>query len=297
MSETPNPFAGRVDDELVEQLSFLFRKIVPGLRRRLVNRVGTGLRVDVKKSCSVTVGECLDESRGHPAALCELTLSPRASAMVLLEGRLLCRLLGLMLGEDPNKPIVTGRHVLTRVDLRIGTRVCEDLLETVAIQTGLESEASMGDVRPAPRTLPGLARSTRVLSATLEVGPEDAPFGEIRVLLPLNTTPILFGTAPPLGDARRAHVESVLPVQVEVVAELARVGLPISALSALEVGGLIDLGRPQDVVVSVNGKPALVAEAGESDGTRSVRVLGRAGAGANGPIGSAIAGAIAARPA
>ena len=289
MSENSNPFAGRVDDELVEQTAFLFRKIVPGLRRRLVNRVGTGLRVDLTETDSVTVGECLDETREEPAALCELTLSPRASVMVLVEGKLLCRLLGLMLGEDPEKPIVTSRHVLTRVDLRIGTRVCEDLLETVAVQTGLEKEASMSEVRPAPRTIPGMARSTRVLSASLEIGPEGDPFGTIRVLLPLNTTPLLFGTAPPLGDARRASVESVLPVQVEVVAELARVNLPISMLSAMEIGGLIDLGRPTDVVVSVNGKAALIAEAGESDGTRSVRVLGRAGAGANSPLAAAMA--------
>jgi flagellar motor switch protein FliM len=290
MSETPNPFAGRVDDELVEQVAFLFRKIVPGLRRRLVNRVGTGVRVALADACSMTVGACLDAGRSAPTALCELTLAPGTRIPVLLDGSLLCRLLGLMLGEDPEKPVLTGRHLLTRVDLRIGTRVCEDLLETLSIQAGLEEAVSMSDVRPAPRTLPDLPRATRVLTASVEVGPEDAPFGAIRVLLPLNAAPVLFGTAPPLGvSGRRASVESILPVQVEVVAELARVTLPISALSALQVGGEIDLGRPADVVVSVNGKPALVAEAGESDGTRSVRVLGRSGAGANGPMAAALA--------
>lgn len=269
-----NPLLGRVDDELLEQLGYMFRKAVPGLRRRLVNRVGCAIRVELKESVSMTIGEALDAAAVNPAALGEFQLAPNNRALVLLDGRVLARLLGMMLGENPASPLLTARHLLTRVDLRIGRRICVDLLETISVQAGLERESKFIDLRPAPRVLSWLPRSTRVLCARLEFGPEEAPFGTADVLIPLGACSVLFGTAP-LHDEREAHVESVLPVQVDVIAELARVQMSLSDLSKLSVGTEIDLGRSGDVLVTINGKHMMVAEAGESDGTRSIRVLGR----------------------
>jgi len=272
---TENPYAGKIDDELLAQVTYLFRKVVPGLRRRLVNRVGSSLRVALGEVGSASIGECLDVRSSGPAAVGEFQLAPNLKAMVIFEGNVLCRFLGMMLGEDPDKPIVTARPILTRVDLRIGRRICEDFIDTLGVQTGLEGNTKLLDVRPAPRSLGWIPRSSRVLTAALEFGPEDAPFGKAQVVLPLNTTQLLFGSAAPLGEARAAHVESILPVQVEVIAELARVKMAIAALSNLSEGSMIELGRPGDVRLTVNGKTAIYAEGGESDGMRSVRILGR----------------------
>ena len=64
----------------------------------------------------------------------------------------------------------------------------------------------------------------------------------------------------------------VLPINVEVVAELARLEVPLSRLQGLAIGDTLDLGRLSDVVLRVRGEPTLRGEPGTIDGVRCVRV-------------------------
>ncbi|MCA9572135.1 MAG: FliM/FliN family flagellar motor switch protein [Myxococcales bacterium] len=271
---TTSPFLAPVNHTLIDQASYLARKIVPGLRRRLVNRVGSDLAVSVSGVAASTMGEQLDAVRSGPAALATLTVG-RARMAIVLQGRVLSRLLSMMLGADPSSPDESDRVSLTRIDLRVGGRLCDDLAEALAEQTG--TEVSVMDVRPAPRSLVWASRSTKVVVMELTFGPEDKPFGSGAVVVPFGLSDTLFGTTAGVTTNRQAEVERVLPVEVEVIAELARIPLVVADLQALQVGSLLDLGSAGEIVLSVNGKPTLLAEAGEADGVRSIRVLRRMG--------------------
>lgn len=271
---TTSPFLAPVNHTLIDQASYLARKIVPGLRRRLVNRVGSDLAVSVSGVAASTMGEQLDAVRSGPAALATLTVG-RARMAIVLQGRVLSRLLSMMLGADPSSPDESDRVSLTRIDLRVGGRLCDDLAEALAEQTG--TEVSVMDVRPAPRSLVWASRSTKVVVMELTFGPEDKPFGSGAVVVPFGLSDTLFGTTAGVTTNRQAEVERVLPVEVEVIAELARIPLVVADLQALQVGSLLDLGSSGEIVLSVNGKPTLLAEAGEADGVRSIRVLRRMG--------------------
>jgi flagellar motor switch protein FliM len=264
-----NPFVAPVNHDLLDQASYLARKIVPGVRRRLVNRIGSELLVREVGSTSSTIGEQLDAVLGAPAALATLKVGRHRMAAIL-QGRVLSRLLGLMLGADPDAGNDEGRAALTRIDLRVGGRLCDDIADTLAEQTGLPVDVI--DMRPAPRSLAWAARSTKCVAMELAFGPDDAPFGQGALVVPMVLAGALFGsTGAP--DTRSAEVDRVLPLEVEVIAELARIPMVVADLSNLEVGSLIDLGGGNEIVLSVNGKPTLIAEAGEADGVRSIRVI------------------------
>lgn len=265
-----NPFVAPVNHALLDQATYLSRKLVPGIRRRLVNRVGTELLVESVGVTTSTVGEQLDAVIGAPAAMATVKVG-RERMAVMLQGRVLSRLLGLMLGAEPGSTEGdVGRAALTRIDLRVGGRLCDDIADTLAEQTGLPVE--MLDVRPAPRSLAWAARSTKCVAIELSFGPADAVFGNGTLVIPLSLSGTLLG-ATTVPSAREAEVDRVLPLQVEVIAELARIPLVVADLSELEVGSLIDLGPANEIVLSVNGKPTLIAEAGEADGVRSIRVI------------------------
>lgn len=274
---TKSPFVAPVNHSLLDQASYLGRKIVPGLRRRLVNRVGTELAVEVSGSTSSTIGEQLDAFRGGPAALATLQID-RQKLCIVLQGSVLSTLLSRMLGSDPNvEDEPDERPTLTRIDLRVGGRLCEDLADALAEQVGMP--VRVFDVRPLPRSLAWAARSTKVVAIEMTFGPDDNPFGTGNIVVPLPLCGLLFGGNTGITSSREAEVERVLPLEVEVIAELARVPMVVADLSDLEVGSMLDLGSTNEIVLSVNGKPTLLAEAGEQDGVRSIRVLRRAGLG------------------
>lgn len=271
---TKSPFIAPVNTTLLDQAGYLVRKIVPGLRRRLVNRVGTEIGVELQETTSSTIGEQLDVMGSRPAALATLEI-PGGRMAVVLEGSLLSKLLARMLGGDPStEEEEDDRAALTRIDLRVGSRLCEDLAETLGEQLGFQ--VTVFDVRPAPRSLVWSTRSTKVVTVPMRFGPEDNPFGMATLVVPLPVCNTLFGTTG-LPTNRAVAVDRVLPLEVEVIAELARIPLVVADLQHLEVGSMLDLGSASEIVLSVNGKPTLLAEAGEADGVRSIRVLRRLG--------------------
>lgn len=271
---TKSPFVAPVNTTLLDQAGYLIRKIVPGLRRRLVNRIGMDIGVVPDAPSSSTIGEQLDVVGGRPAALATFTI-PGGRLAMMIEGTLLSKLLARMLGGDPSAETEADeRAALTRIDLRVGARLCEDLAETLSEQLGIQ--VVLEDIRPAPRSLVWATRSTKLVVVPMQFGPADAPFGIATLAIPMPACTTLFGATGAPAD-RAVAVDRVLPLEVEVVAELARIPLVVADLQSLEVGAMLDLGSASEIVLSVNGKPTLLAEAGEADGVRSIRVLRRLG--------------------
>ena len=69
--------------------------------------------------------------------------------------------------------------------------------------------------------------------------------------------------------------QRILPVEVELVAEMARLPMRIRDLRGLNVGDILPLGALEGATIRVNGKPIITAEAGHSNGQRSVRVISK----------------------
>ncbi|MFK7929247.1 MAG: FliM/FliN family flagellar motor C-terminal domain-containing protein, partial [Myxococcota bacterium] len=125
-----------------------------------------------------------------------------------------------------------------------------------------------------------LPRNTPLLDVTLDFGPAEDPYGLVTLALPVSLAELIWPDATQRNEATERGVSRVLPLPVTVVAELARVKMSLSDLTALQEGSLVALGSPKSVGLSVSGRTALAAEAGVVDGTRCVRVLRRGGASA-----------------
>ena len=114
--------------------------------------------------------------------------------------------------------------------------------------------------------------------ANLEFGPDDAPFGLLCAAVPTQVMRALGQPRTSTTDpAKRTKMEfaRVMPVEVEIVAEVARLPMRVRDLRVLEVGDLVPLGPVRDAVVRVNGRPLLSVEPGHANGQRSVRLLNR----------------------
>jgi len=188
-----------------------------------------------------------------------------------------------MLGEKGDGGGHNSMRALTNLDLKLARRVCDDVLQAMCDASSLDQRPSvlLDSVTPTSRAVPSLPRSATVLESTLDFGPPDAPYGLASVLLPAQARGVLWqgGRA---GGSRVSMTDGqgilrVLPVPVTVVGELARISIPLSKLRSVTVGDSIDLGLVKKVELRVGGRSALMGQAGEQDGVRSVRVQHRVG--------------------
>jgi flagellar motor switch protein FliM len=68
---------------------------------------------------------------------------------------------------------------------------------------------------------------------------------------------------------------ALLPIEVELVAELATLTLSVSQLRAMQVGDTLDVGSLRSALVRANGKPVFEGSPGEMEGHRSVQLQRR----------------------
>jgi flagellar motor switch protein FliM len=71
---------------------------------------------------------------------------------------------------------------------------------------------------------------------------------------------------------RPAQFDRVMPVEVEVAVELARVNIPLKRLEALKVGDEVLVGRAGEAVARIGDLAVFAGEPGASGTVRSVRV-------------------------
>jgi len=279
------PLLARVDTRVLALVEDLFRNAATRVRTRLVNRVGGEVPVRFGAATVSSLGEVFDRLHGHGAAIGQFSVAGREQAVrgvIVLEGELVHRMVGLMLGERQESKDLGALRNLTALDLRLASRVCEDILFSMAeaSSTPEQPRVVLDSVTPTSRAIPSLPRSATVLESTLDFGAPDAPYGLASVLLPAQAEGLLWGPSSAtatgrVGTSGKMGLQRVLPVPMTVVAELARVSLPLPQLKKLHVGSEIQLGRIREVQLRIGGRPTMMGEAGEMDGMRSVKVRRR----------------------
>lgn len=263
-----------------------FQNIAARLRSRMVNRSATDIPIRTSGAEVRMLGEVMDDDiyakNGIHGSI--WVGSARMPGLILMQHDLLSRLIAVLLGQSIGElGVPTQFRSLTPVEKRIATRLCTELLE--------ETSACWPE-RPAPRLqFGGLSVSAQALepslstvpvySVTMEFGPEDATLGLLTLSLPVLSLNSLSSTiqADPDSSNRKSKaasgLESVMPVEVELSAELTQLQLTVNQLRDLAVGNVLDLGSMRDVVVRVNGLPMFEGQAGTSMGMRSVKILRR----------------------
>jgi flagellar motor switch protein FliM len=267
-------------------LEDLFRSVARQVRTRLVNRAGADIPVRLGVAQVTTVGHILEDSETRDGGVFSVFMFEPLGlpGLVVVQGRLLARIVGVMLGESPTEEAPPYRiRQVTELELRIARRACEDVM-TGLIESWPASKpvkVKIESIGTNPRAGSGLAQNTPVVAASLDFGRPDDPYGLMIVAIPAQTTRDL--RVPTLRTIKRAprgtHVDlkSCMPLEVEIIAELAEFQLSFAEIQAIKLGNLLDLGPAQFVDLKINGHIALRGEPGESRGCHSVRICEQVG--------------------
>jgi flagellar motor switch protein FliM len=70
-------------------------------------------------------------------------------------------------------------------------------------------------------------------------------------------------------------LSGLMPIEVELVAELAQLQVTVDVLKTLAVGDTLEVGSLRSAVIKVNGKPSFEGTPGEMEGHRSIQVRRR----------------------
>ncbi len=263
------------------------RRLSQRVRSRLVSRCSRDFQVRLVPDIEVkSIGEVIrDDDFGKTAVYGLLRFdAQRVPGLACMQRSLLTRIIGAQLGDEAGSDEVIGARPLSPVESRLAHRIFLELAEDLQ---------DVWPVRPVPTVVlegkPGTSRvighesySEEVYVAILDFGPpEDNDYGLMCVTIPtqvLRTTRPGGGLGP--GDESPlspASFERVMPIQIELVAEMARLPMRIRDLRALQVGDILPLGALDGATIRVGDKPIIVAEAGHSNGQRSVRVIKKFG--------------------
>jgi len=270
----------RLDAQLLGRVQDLMTSAVRRMRTNLINRIGIGVPVRFGDVAPIVYGELLDEIAEEGAGVfVRFEFEPGGiQGLLAIDGALLFRIMGLLLGEDPyGEPSAYVWRPPTRMDLAVAERLASDLFAGLldSLPKGTGGKIRIVEVTGNSRIDLDMPRQSLLLDVTLDFGPPEDPYGLVTLALPVSFASTLW---PDSGKHRQADdqgVSRVLPLPVTVVAELGRLSMPLGAVNTLEEGAILRLGGARTVTVSVAGRPALVGEAGVVDGTRCVRVLRR----------------------
>lgn len=260
------------------------------MRGRLVNRAGADFPVRYPPSKVLSLRKLLEEPCFRDATIyapfrIQKSLPP---GLLVLEGKLVNRFIALMLGEEPGSAPLPTRDV-TELELKVAERMVRDLLSSVgtALAEAIEGELKPDRIGCQRKVLEGIPLDMVILAVPFELGPADEPFGQMVFTIPTQAGSVFVGTpaSRPVRERNETGriLKHALPVQVEVVAELARLQLTVGRMRSLQVGEIIPLGASVAASLRVNEHKVMDVEAGQSGGRHSVRVLRRS-ADASGPM-------------
>ena len=284
MSEQPPD-----DSEEARLAAPLLEEVFGGATRRfraqLASRTGLDSPVKVAAVSHATLETlCAHDAYADAALWCSFHIAgAHAPAYTLVEGRLLARLMGRLFGEGDVEATASRARGITEVERVIGARMCRELIEAVcACWAGSEPLVMRpGAVARSGRICADVDSSTQYAITTLELGGA-VPHGSIFVALPATAwdtvAPRVVVAPPPAprSGQRTPRFERLMPVQVEMVVELARLELPLRRLQALRVGDEIPLGAVGEACGRVGDRKAFFGEPGTSGGVRSFKVMRRA---------------------
>lgn len=273
----------RSTEQALPAVEEFFRALALRVRARLVNRTSSNIEVRIEGVEVRDLGKLKDATEFNDTGVFGLLRfdSPRIPAVAALQRPLLTRIIGAMLGDDdgPEDGEDSDLRPLSQVEVRIAQRLFRELTQDLA---------AVWPTRPSPQIIldgpPGQARmvdqeiaSEEVFVVELDFGPADSPWGKLMVSVPTQVLRDAGQRRADVGWRTRENPDMgrVMPVEVELVAEMARVAMRVRDLKKLGVGDLVPLGALNSAVVRVNGRSVLQAEPGHADGQRSVRVLDR----------------------
>lgn len=248
----------------------------PELRNLLVKRCGQDVPVHIDPAESVRLEKVLDRDA---VTACPFQVDRGAlRGLVLLETSLVGAVVGRFLGDTSLEP--AAERPLTRIDLQMAQRLCGDVLRALEASCSMDEAPSLhaGKVSANPRTVQALPQARNVIDASFTIGEPDMPLGRVWIVLPPQGAGVLWPRRGPVRNVRlhpAVGLQRVLPVPLPVVAELGRTTLPLARLRALRVGDELPLGALGQVVIRVGDRPTLLAEPGEADGVRSVKIARR----------------------
>jgi len=206
----------------------------------------------------------------------------RLPGMLVIQHSLLTQLIAVLLGDSQQPD--AGRSMQIRnptlVEARIARRLCLDLASEMRKvwpeeRTQIQFE---GGLTVSPR-IPEAIRPTQVYVVVLDFGPEGDPssYGQMCVAVPTHALSNLQSLSQQPAGIEESEIgsdfQSVMPVEVEVVAELLTMSLTVQHLRSLKPGDHINLGSPKNCVVKVNGEPLFTGEPGDANGQRSVKII------------------------
>ena len=175
-----------------------FRAVAHKVRARLVNRSSVDIPVRVAgvevKALSVVLADS-EYREGSIYSL--LRFNPLGlPGMIVLQGALLGRIVGTMLGEDPEESSHEGGvKALTPVEQKIAHRVCGDLVSELDDGWPIAPKPRI-DVDPpaaSPRSVTGNVLNTEVFAATFDFGPPTNPYGLLCCAIPVQAFRALAG--------------------------------------------------------------------------------------------------------
>lgn len=198
-------------------------------------------------------------------------------AIVALEGNLVALLMGRLFGEGDTQPALWQPRAPTGVERSVGVRLGRELMDALAeCWTSSQPPNFLdGGVAPGPRIVANIDKSTPILLTTVEVANDVSP-GRLHVALPAALLVPSAARVDVAAAPRAPRFDRVLPVQVDLVVELARFEMPLGLLEQLAPGDEIPLGPVSEVEGRVGGKPAFIGQPGIAGGQRSFRIARRA---------------------
>ncbi|MEN9787415.1 MAG: Flagellar motor switch protein FliM [Pseudomonadota bacterium] len=268
----------------------MFLGAVRRLRARLATETDMDTPVFVRGVRPVTVQQFLEgETYADAAIWTTFTYEGGTEPLVVaLEGSLIARLVGPLLGQgNPDDTSTHEPRPVSPVELSIGSRLARRLVDTLEASwsVGVPPRFRPEQQAPSRRVCGDLEPSTPFAVCTVSVELAGAPVGSIFVGLPNSLVRRLVpralgGTqersaAPTPAPQRAAQFDRVMPVEVDVVVELARVQMPLRRLQSLRVGDEILLGSAGDATGRIGDLPVFSGEPGSSGGVRSVRIVQR----------------------
>jgi len=277
--------APKAEPPLLPSVEEFFRLLGFKLRSRLVNRCSTNFQVQLEGvNQTALLALKSDPDHTETSVYCLLRFDKaKLPGLMILERDLLVRVIGAMLGDDkpddvePTSPDAVGK-ALSPVQVRIAARVVRDMLQDLRLswQAGTPPSIEVEGVPGHSRVVSADNADEDLVLATFDVSTAEGNFGKILVAVP---AALLRGTAGVRATLERKRpapdIGRVMPVELDLVAEMARLTMRVRDLKQLQVGDLIPLGRLDTATLRVNGKAVWLGEPGHSNGQRCIRVKKR----------------------
>jgi len=278
-----------VDREVQAALPALencFRTAVRGVRSRLVTRTGRDLQVQLGEVRASPAREVLEgEVASGQAVWCPFHLGRQdLSGFVVMEARLLCSLVGRLFGEgEGSTGFGSASRPSSEMELSVGARMCRELFDSLERLWPPPHPPRFfaGDTVGGRHGVAEIGETVPMVVIEVRFGPEDNPLGVLLCALPGALVKGMAASRPAAAtrpeNTRVLNFERLMPVEVDMVVELARVELSLRALENLRVGDDLTLGAAREVCARVNEKASFFGEAGTVAGVRSFKIARRAG--------------------